>query len=85
MTALDLADRPFDLIGAKGAIYSHGFPSDKRATNERAIVDAGSRLIDFFTVQENEWWDDNYTLIEARLEVLRSEPDDVIWQEIIAA
>lgn len=56
-----------------------------RAANERAIVDAGSRLIDRFTVQENEWWDDDYTPIEARLEVLRSDRDDVIWQRIIAA
>jgi SAM-dependent methyltransferase len=53
--------------------------------NEQAIAEAGYRLIDSFVVPDHEWWDDYYTLIEARLDVLRGERDDVIWREIIAA
>ena len=56
-----------------------------QSENEAAIDAAGYRLLDRFVVPENEWWDDYYTLIEARLDVLRREFDSEASQSVIAA
>ena len=55
-----------------------------RGENARAIEAAGYRLLGDLVVPERDWWDDYYTPIEARLDALRGERDDSVWQETIA-
>lgn len=78
-----LVDTPPDRMRAFWEGHYPGMRS--QAENAAAIESAGYRLLDEFVVPDNEWWDDYYTLVEARLEVLRGERDDAPWQAVIAA
>ena len=49
------------------------------------MASPGYRLLDDFVLPEREWWDDYYTLIDERLEGLRKERTDPVWQDVIAA
>jgi len=56
-----------------------------QSENAAAAEAAGYEVLDQFVVPDHEWWDDYYTIIEGRLEVLRNERDDEAWQSVIAA
>ena len=56
-----------------------------RALKVQQVASAGYRLLDDFVLPEREWWDDYYTLIDERLEGLRKERTDPVWQDVIAA
>ena len=47
--------------------------------NERAVGDAGYRLLGSFVLPEAEWWDDYYTPIDERIIALRRERSDDAW------
>ncbi len=47
--------------------------------NQRAVAEAGYSLLGSFVLPEQEWWDDYYTPLEARLRALRTERDDQAW------
>jgi len=50
-----------------------------REANERAVADAGYRLLGSFVLPEREWWDDYYTPIGERIAELRKERSDDDW------
>jgi SAM-dependent methyltransferase len=53
--------------------------------NQRAVAEAGYRLLGDFVLPEVEWWDDYYTLIEERIAVLRKERSDAAWVQALEA
>ncbi len=74
-------DPPADVRTFWEAHYSGIRPHEE---NVRAVEAAGYRLLGDLVVPENEWWDDYYTLIEARLDAVRDERDTDDWQEGVA-
>jgi serine/threonine-protein kinase HipA len=56
-----------------------------REANERAVVDAGYRLLGGFVLPEAEWWDDYYTPIDERIATLREERSDDAWVAALEA
>jgi ubiquinone/menaquinone biosynthesis C-methylase UbiE len=56
-----------------------------RETNERAVAEAGYRLLGSFVLSEAEWWDDYYGPIDERIAALREQRSDVGWLAALAA
>jgi len=47
--------------------------------NERAVANAGYRLLGSFVLSEAEWWDDYYNPIDERIAALREQRSDAGW------
>lgn len=65
--------------------WAESYPAmQTQSANEAVIAELGLELVDTFPLPREEWWTDYYSLIETRLETLRKERNDELWQTVVA-